>query len=54
MLRQGLELGMRECSPAEQDRGTHEEPGAGAVSTPGASQLGGLNCVLLKSSCRNG
>lgn len=54
MLRQGLVLGMQECSPAEQDGGTHEEPGAGAVSTLGASQLGCLNCVLLKSGCRNG
>lgn len=36
MLQQALVLGMQECSPAEQDRGTHKEPAAGAVSTPGA------------------
>lgn len=36
MLQQALVLGMQECSPAEQDRGTHREPAAGAVSTPGA------------------
>lgn len=54
VLRQGLLLGMQECSPAEQDRGTHEEPAAGAVSTLGASQLGCLSCVLVKSSGRNG